>query len=74
MKLQLPVSKWCPTCPTAAKVWSEAAAREGLTLEMLDVANADGRRIADDLGVCTVPAVVIDGRLRAVGVCTVGDV
>ncbi len=71
MKLQLLVSKWCPTCPTAEKVWSEAAARERQRLEVLDVGNPDGRQIAVDLGIRTVPATVIDGKLRALGTCTV---
>ena len=73
MKLQLLVSQWCPTCPTAEKVWSEAAAREGLTLEVLDVGKPEGRRITSDLGIRTVPAMVIDGKLRSLGTCTVGE-
>ncbi len=73
MKLQLLVSKWCPTCPAAEKVWSEAAAREGQVLEVLDVGNADGRRVAADLGIRTVPAMVIDGKLRALGTCTISQ-
>ncbi len=73
MKLQLLVSKWCPTCPTAEKVWSEAAALEGLTLEVLDVADSDGRRVAVDLGIRTVPAIVIDGKLRALGTCKISQ-
>ncbi len=73
MKLQLLVSKWCPTCPAAEKVWSEAAARQGLMLEVLDVGNADGRRVATDLGIRTIPAMVIDGKLRALGTSTLGQ-
>jgi glutaredoxin len=73
MKLQLLVSQWCPTCPAAEKVWSEAAAREGLALEVLDVGKSEGRRIVVDLGVRTVPAMVIDGKLRSLGSCTLGE-
>ena len=73
MKLQLLVSKWCPTCPAAEKVWSEAAAREGLPVEVLDVGNTHGRRLAVDLGIRTVPAMVIDGKLRALGTCTISQ-
>lgn len=73
MKLQLLVSQWCPTCPAAEKVWSEAAAREGLALEVLDVGRPEGRRIVIDLGVRTVPAMVIDGKLRSLGSCTLGE-
>jgi glutaredoxin len=73
MKLQLLVSKWCPTCPAAEKVWSEAAAREGLQLEVLDVGNSDGRRVVVDLGIRTVPAMVINGKLRALGTSTISQ-
>jgi glutaredoxin len=73
MTLQLLVSKWCPTCPAAERVWSEAAAREGLKLEVLDVADSLGRSVAVDLGIRTVPAMVIDGKLRALGTCTISQ-
>ncbi len=73
MKLQLLVSQWCPTCPAAEKVWSEAAARQGLTLEVLDVGKPEGRQITTGLGIRTVPAMVIDGKLRSLGSCTLGD-
>jgi hypothetical protein len=42
-------------------------------LEVLDVANADGRRVAVDLGIRTIPAMVIDGKLRALGTCTISQ-
>lgn len=71
MKLQLLASKWCSTCPTVAKVWSEAKAGRD---HARDVTNADGRRTAADFGIRIVPAVAIDSRLRAVGTCTAGDV
>ncbi len=73
MKLQLLVSQWCPTCPAAEKVWSQAAARAGLPLEVLDVGKPEGRRVVSDLGIRTVPAMVIDGKLRSLGVCTLGE-
>lgn len=73
MTLQLLVSKWCPTCPAAERVWSEAAAREGLELEVLDVGDPAGRNVAVDLGIRTVPAMVIDGKLRALGTCTISQ-
>jgi glutaredoxin len=73
MKLQLLVSQWCPTCPAAEKVWSEAAAREGMKLEVLDVGKPEGRRVVVDLGIRTVPAIVIDGKLRSLGTCTVSE-
>jgi glutaredoxin len=70
VKLQLLVSKWCPSCPAAQKVWSEVAARQGLSLEVLDVGGKAGRQIVVELGIRTVPAIVIDGKLRGVGTCS----
>lgn len=73
VSLQLLVSKWCPSCPAAEKVWSEVAARQGLSLEVLDVGQPAGRQVAVALGVRTIPAIVIDGVLRAVGVSSTAD-
>jgi glutaredoxin len=67
------VSKWCPSCPAAEKVWSDVAARKGVILEVLDVRRAAGRQVALELGIRTVPAIVIDGRLRAVGTSSMAD-
>ena len=73
IKLQLLVSQWCRTCPAAEKVWSDAAERAGLKLEVLDIGKPEGRRIVADLGIRTVPAIVIDGTLRSVGSCTLNE-
>ena len=40
---------------------------------MLDVGKPEGRRIVVDLGIRTVPAMVIDNRLRSLGSCTLGE-
>ena len=40
---------------------------------MLDVGKPAGRAIVVERGIRTVPAVVIDGKLRSLGVCTVGE-
>lgn len=73
MRVQLLVSQWCPTCPAAEALWSKAAALEGLTLEVLDVADAAGRRVVVEAGARTVPALIIDGTLRAIGTSTVSE-
>ncbi len=67
MKIQLLISQWCPTCPAAEALWSKAAAQEGMQLEVLDVAETAGRRVVVEAGARTVPALIIDGTLRAVG-------
>lgn len=73
MKVQLLVSKWCPTCPQAEHVWSEVAARRSIDYEVLDVGERAGREVVSNLRIKTVPAVVIDGRLQAVGAQPLGE-
>jgi glutaredoxin len=73
LKLQLLVSKWCPSCPAAQQVWSKVAGGKGLALEVLDVGQPPGRHLALELGIRTVPAIVIDGTLRSVGTSSVAD-
>ena len=68
MKIQLLVSKWCPTCPQAEQVWSEVARSASVDYEVLDVSERTGRELISLLRIKTVPAVVIDGQLKAVGV------
>ena len=68
MKIQLLVSKWCPTCPQAEQVWSEVARSASVDYEVLDVSERAGRELISQLRIKTVPAVVIDGQLKAVGV------
>ncbi|WP_308389840.1 thioredoxin family protein [Acidithiobacillus sp. AMEEHan] len=67
MKVQLLVSKWCPTCPQAEKIWQEAAQKRPMDLEILDVADKAGREVVSRLRIKTVPAVVIDNQLKTVG-------
>ena len=74
MKVQLLVSKWCPTCPQAERIWAEASQKLPMDLQILDVAERDGREVVSRLRIKTVPAVVVDGTLKAVGVQPLGDV
>jgi len=73
MKVQLLVSKWCPTCPQAETVWQEIAKRRPIELEILDVGEKDGREIVSRMRIRTVPALIIDGILKSVGVQPLGD-
>ena len=45
-----------------------------MDLQILDVAERDGREVVSRLRIKTVPAVVVDGALKAVGVQPLGDV
>jgi len=74
MKVQLLVSKWCPTCPQAEKIWTEAARKVPMDFEILDVADRKGREVVTQLRIKTVPAVVVDDTLKALGVQPLADV
>ncbi|MHB1883080.1 MAG: thioredoxin family protein [Acidithiobacillus sp.] len=74
MKVQLLVSKCCPTCLQAERIWAEAAQKVPMGLEVLDVAERDGREVVSRLRIKTVPAVVVEGALKAVGVQPLGEV
>ncbi|HUW99053.1 MAG TPA: thioredoxin family protein [Acidiferrobacter sp.] len=73
MEVRLLVSKWCPVCPQAETVWSEVAKRHPMDYQVLDIADPAGRALVAGLRIRTVPALVVDGKLTAVGVQSLGD-
>ncbi len=68
MEVRLLVSQWCPSCPRAEAVWADVARRHQLDYSVLDISKPEGRALVADLHIRTVPAVVVDGQLKAVGV------
>lgn len=70
MKVELLVSEWCPTCPAAEQVWREVLAEREFDFAVLDAAQPEGRALVARLHLRSVPSVVVDGVLRAVGVQT----
>lgn len=70
MKVQLLVSEWCQPCDRAEAVWRQVAEERDIEFEVLDMAQIEGRELARRLGIRTIPSVVIDGALKAVGVQT----
>ena len=68
MKIELLVSGVCPFCLEAEKVWRAAAADHGCEFAVVDISQPEGAALAQRLKLQTVPALLIDGTLRAVGV------
>jgi glutaredoxin len=68
MKVQLLVSESCIPCDQAEAVWRVVAAERELDFTVVNLADPEGRRIADQLRLRTVPALVIDDKLIAIGV------
>jgi glutaredoxin len=68
MKIELIVSGVCPFCLEAEKVWREVTSNRGFEFSVVDITQPEGTALAQRLKLQTVPAIVIDGVLRAVGV------
>lgn len=68
MKVQLLVSSWSPSCQRAREVWRELADEEQFTLDVMDVAQKEGGALMSRLKLTTIPALLIDGKLIAIGV------
>jgi hypothetical protein len=68
MKVELLVCAGSGPCERAERVWRAVAADGGFTLEVIDLRGPAGAVIEARLNLTAIPAVVIDGRLAAVGV------
>ena len=73
MKVELLVSDWCPTCPQAEQVWRTVATEREFEFAVLDLAQPEGRELAQRLRIRTIPAAVIDGELKAIGVPSLSE-
>jgi len=68
MKVQLLISESCVPCEQAEKVWCQVAVERALDFSVINLAEPEGKRLADVLQLRTIPAVLIDGVLVAIGV------
>lgn len=68
MKIQLLVSDESPPCRRAEKLWREIAKETGVVLEVLDIAEPIGAEVMKRLLLKTIPALLIDDQLVAIGV------
>lgn len=68
MHVQLLVASWCSSCQRAQHIWADVCARHGLSLEVLDLDTLAGETAASQHHLKIMPAVLIDGHPRAVGV------
>ncbi|MCB1549866.1 MAG: thioredoxin family protein [Hyphomicrobiaceae bacterium] len=72
-KVLLLVSEWCAPCRAAEAVWQKVAERREITFQVLDMAQPEARAVAQQHALRSVPAVVIDDKLMAVGVQTLNQ-
>ena len=70
MKVQLLVSDWCASCHQAEKVWREVSEEREFEFDVVDMGQSEGRELVNRLRLKTIPALVVDGKLTAIGVQT----
>jgi thioredoxin-like negative regulator of GroEL len=68
MKVQLLVSDACDPCDQAEKVWRGVATELDLDFSVVNLDRPEGRQLAERLQLQTIPALVVDGVLVAIGV------
>lgn len=68
MKVELLVSEWCASCHQAEKVWREVAEEREFDFSVLDMGQPEGKALVSRLRLKTIPAVVVDGELKGIGV------
>lgn len=73
MKVELLVSEWCASCHQSEKIWREVAEEKDIEFSVLDMGQPEGRALVSRLRLKTIPAVVIDGELKGLGVQTFAE-
>ncbi len=68
MKVELLVSEWCASCHEAERIWRQVAEERAFDFQVVDMAQPEGRDLATRLRIRSIPALIIDGELKGVGV------
>ncbi len=68
MKVQLLVSESCAPCDQAETIWRGVASERDLDFTVVDLGKPEGQQLANRLHLKTIPALVVDGVLVAIGV------
>ncbi len=68
MKVELLVAGWSPSCRRAEAVWRQVAHERAIDFEVVDVDQPQGQALMQRLQLKTIPALLIDGQLVAIGV------
>lgn len=70
MRVELLVTRDSSSCRKAELLWRSICEKNNLTLKVLEDDSPEGRDVLARLGLHAVPALLLDGRLVAVGVQT----
>jgi hypothetical protein len=67
MKLQLILAGPYTSCAKTRQVWQSACEKHHLGLEVMGLEHTEGKALADRLDINTFPALVVDGKIKAIG-------
>jgi len=67
MKLQLILTDNCSSCAQTRKLWEAVCNEFQAELSVLDLGSHDGKRLANANALKTFPALLIEGKVRIVG-------
>ena len=67
MKLQLILAGTYSTCKDTQDVWKTVCEENQLSLETFDIEKPEGEKLAAQLDVKSFPALIVDGKIKAVG-------
>lgn len=70
MRVELLVTRDSSSCRKAESLWRSMCEKNNLTLRVLEDDSPEGREVLARLGLNALPAILLDGRLVAVGVQT----
>lgn len=70
MKIQLLITKGSEPCSRAQAVWRTVCAERKVELHVIDVQQPGGAELCEGLRLSALPALMLDGKLTAVGVQT----
>jgi hypothetical protein len=73
MKIELLIDDGCEPCQQAERLWREIAAERGIELAVIVLSAPHGRVLTERLQLKTIPAVIVDGVLRGIGVQSRAD-
>ena len=68
MRIELLITGDCVPCRKAERLWREVCEEQGLTLSVVDAQHREGKKVFHRMRLNTLPALLIDGKLVAVGV------
>ena len=70
MKIQLVVPAYFPLCERVEKIWREVTTEQNFEFSVVDSEQKEGHALVQRLDLKTIPALVVDGLLVAIGVQT----